>query len=98
MCLSNQLRLAIIQSIENALKNLEKIQQENSNKLKKLWKFEHEFDFMYGQVVGWVGGYANGLFFIENSRQPSQQEYFEINKIIEEHAVKIRKKINKLRK
>jgi hypothetical protein len=55
-----------------------------------IWKYDHAFDFCYGQTVGRISGLAYSVFVSQYRRQPNLDEQREINSIIVARAKEIR--------
>ena len=66
-------------------------------KHKQKWNFDSEFNFVYGQLVGRLEGFALGSFSKTFGRVPSPQEKQLLEKIVSSKASFIREKISKLK-
>jgi len=64
---------------------------------KAIWKYDHAFDFSYGQTVGRISGLAYSVFVSQYRRPPNKSEQVEINAIIIAHAKEIRDAIKNLK-
>ena len=62
-----------------------------------IWKYDHAFDFCYGQTVGRISGLAYSVFVSQYRRQPNIEEQREINSIIVARAKEIREAMKHLR-
>lgn len=64
-------------------------------KLKDDWKFEHEFDFLYGNVVGQILGGVLTAFKMTYAREATSEEIMMIGEIVESYFPVIRDAISK---
>ena len=62
-------------------------------KLKTDWKFEHDFDFIYGSIIGQILGSAFTAFKMTYNREASSEEILMIGEIIESYFPIIRDEI-----
>jgi hypothetical protein len=62
-------------------------------KLKKDWKFEHDFDFIYGSIVGQILGSCLTTFKMIYDREATSDEILMIGEIIESYFPLIRDEI-----
>jgi len=51
------------------------------SRVKKICKFEHDYDFWLGYVLGQLEGHTMQLFKSEYNREPTDEERFEIEEI-----------------
>ena len=65
---------------------------------KKIWKYENQFDFLYGEAVGTLIGMSIGMFLITYRRRATMDELYEIKEIVEFHAKEIRDVLEKHKK
>jgi len=59
-------------------------------RVKKIWKYEHGYDFVYGFVVGMIYGQGVGIFKMTYGRLPNTEEGMELREMVESHAKTIR--------
>ncbi|VVC05275.1 Uncharacterised protein [uncultured archaeon] len=62
-------------------------------KLKNDWKFEHDFDFIYGVIIGQILGSTLTAFKMTYNREASSEEILMIGEIIESYFPPIRDEI-----
>ena len=63
-------------------------------KLKQDWKFEHEYDFLYGSIIGQILGSTMSVFKLKYQRQATADEMMMISEIIESYFPLIRETIS----
>lgn len=63
-------------------------------KLKNDWKFEHDFDFIYGIIIGQILGSCLTAFKITYNREATSEEILMIGEIVESYFSLIRKEIS----
>ena len=63
-------------------------------KLKQDWKFEHEYDFLYGNIVGQILGSSLTAFKMTYQREATSEEILVIGEIIESYFPLIRDSIS----
>ena len=64
---------------------------------RKKWNYDHAFDFLYGETIGWIEGYIIRSFIETYKREPSTSELAEISSVIELYSDQIRKNFRKIR-
>ena len=52
---------------------------EDQTASKKKWNYDHSFDFLYGETIGWIQGYIIRSFIEVYKREPSKEELAEIS-------------------
>jgi hypothetical protein len=62
--------------------------------MKKIWKFDNSYNFVYGWYVGRLECHAQHIFFDNMGRWPEGEELMEIKEIIEIQGKNIREKIS----
>jgi len=92
MVLDPEFRKMVEEFVKISLEALDNIQKE-SKIFRQIWKFEHEPDFFYGQIVGRIEGHAQGIYFERFKHLLSYDELNEIKEIIEIHSKEMREKI-----
>src|SRR5713226_768386 len=89
-------RKVIESAVESCLPSLN--QYEKEQKLtKEIWKFDHQYDFIYGETVGTLIGIAMGMYIASYKKRPSTDELYEINEIVELRGKEIRDLLSKLK-
>lgn len=68
--------------------------KEEYPKLKHDWKFEHDFDFLYGVIVGQILGSTMTAFKLKYQRLATAEEMMVIGEIIESYFLLIRETIS----
>ena len=68
--------------------------KEEYTKLKHDWKFEHEYDFLYGSIVGQILGSTMTAFKLKYQRQATTEEMMMIGEMIESYFPLIRETIS----
>ena len=67
----------------------------HKSRLHKIWKIDgNEFDFLYGETIGYLTGIAEGMLLSKYGRELIPDETNEIFEIIETHAGIIRESLN----
>jgi len=92
--LNFQFRNALDEAIRNGIKGLTNIDELNE-RLKKAWKYDDEYNFMYGQTVGFYRGIARKMFRDTYDAEPNSEQIDELDEIIESHAGEIREVFKK---
>ena len=64
---------------------------------RKKWNYDHAFDFLYGETIGWIEGYIVRSFIEVYKREPSTSELAEISSVIELYSNQIRKNFRKIK-
>ena len=62
-------------------------------RLKNDWKFEHDFDFIYGIIIGQILGSCITAFKITYNREATSEEILMIGEIVESYFPLIRQEI-----
>jgi len=77
------------------------IKQETSNSRnssptlhKSIWKYEHDFDFVYGQKSGMILGMIFGYYLAKYGIEPPEEELLEIVEKIQINIENIKNSIN----
>jgi hypothetical protein len=68
-----------------------KVPKERLPKLRKVWKCDSAYDFLYGNRVGYYAGLAEGFMLERHKRNLTEQESEEIFQLIERYTKKIRR-------
>jgi hypothetical protein len=68
-----------------------KVPKERVPKLKRVWKCDSAYDFLYGDRTGYYKGLAEGFMLERHKRQLSDAETDEIYEIILQHAGRMRR-------
>ncbi len=93
MTLDRQFRKEFEEIIEDYISI--KTDQKHTPRLNKIWKIEHnEFEFLYGETIGYLTGMASGMIIGQYKRDVSTDETNEIFEIVESYASKIRESLN----
>jgi hypothetical protein len=90
MPLDNDIKNIVETAIENDLA-APKVPKKRVPKLKRVWKCEHAYDFLYGHRAGYYKGLAEGLVLERYRRQLAEDEDNEVFEIIEPYARGLRK-------
>ena len=93
MSLTPEFRKMIEENIHTIVMSIPTLKQEYP-KLKQDWKFEHEFDFLYGSVIGQILGSTMTAFKLKYQRQATAEEMMLIGDIIESYFSLIRETIS----
>lgn len=93
MTLDSEFRRVVQENIQTFIAVLGESSKDQSY-LKKVWKFEHERDYRYGYVVGFLTGSSIMLFKMIYNRPANSDENAEIKEIIETHAQQIRQMLD----
>jgi hypothetical protein len=64
---------------------------------RKKWNYDHAFDFLYGETIGWIEGYIIRSFIEIYKREPSVSELSEISSVIVLYADQIKENFKKIR-
>ena len=64
---------------------------------RKKWNYDHAFDFLYGETIGWIEGYIIRSFIEIYKREPSASELSEISSVIVLYADQIKENFKKIR-
>ncbi|MGI0011504.1 MAG: hypothetical protein ACREAE_08905 [Nitrosopumilaceae archaeon] len=94
MPLNAEFRQMIEDNIQTVLLTVPTLKKEYP-KFKQDWKFEHEFDFLYGSVIGQILGGSLTAFKMIYLREATSEEILEIGEIVESYFDKIRDSISK---
>ena len=92
MELTSEFRHRIEGSIHEIIMTIPSLKEEYP-KLKNDWKFEHEFDFIYGSIIGQILGSSFTAFKMIYNREASSEEILIIGEIIESYFPIIRDEI-----
>ena len=92
MALTPEFRHRIEESIHGIIITIPTLKQEYP-KLKNGWKFEHDFDFIYGIIVGQILGSCLTAFKMIYNREAASDEILMIGEIIESYFPLIRDEI-----
>ncbi len=76
--------------IENDL-SAPKVPKKRVPKLKRVWKCDHAYDFLYGHRAGYYKGLAERMVLERYRRQLTKEEDNEVFEIIEPYAKGLRK-------
>lgn len=90
--LTSEFRHRIEDSIHEIIMTIPTLKQEYP-KLKNDWKFEHDFDFIYGSIIGQILGSSFTAFKMIYNREASSEEILMIGEIIESYFPIIRDEI-----
>lgn len=71
----------------------EMIQDEEITKIKKITKYENDYDFWFGWMIGHFEAYHIGLLEGKSGRVPNQMERAEIRSIVESNFKIIQEKL-----
>jgi len=92
LALTPEFRHRIEESIHGIIITIPTLKQEYP-KLKNEWKFEHDFDFIYGVIVGQILGSCLTAFKMIYNREATSDEILMIGEIIESYFPLIRDEI-----
>ncbi len=95
MSLNAEFRQMIEDNIQTVLLTVPTLKKEYP-KFKQDWKFEHEFDFLYGNVIGQILGSSLTAFKMIYLREATSEEILEIGEIVESYFDRIRDSISKV--
>jgi len=90
--LTLEFRHRIEDNIHKTIMTIPTLKQEYP-KLKNDWKFEHDFDFIYGVIVGQILGSSLTAFKMIYDKEASSEEILMIGEIIESYFPLIRDEI-----
>jgi len=90
--LTLEFRHRIEDTIHKVIMTIPTLKQEYP-KLKNDWKFEHDFDFIYGVIVGQILGSSLTAFKMIYDKEASSEEILMIGEIIESYFPLIRDEI-----
>ena len=68
-----------------------KVPKERVPKLKRIWRCDNAYDFLYGDRTGYYKGLAEGFMLERHKRQLSDEEAGEIYDIILKYAGQMRR-------
>ena len=70
---------------------------ENSSPVlrKSIWKYEHDYDFVYGQKSGMIIGMIFGYYMTKYGINPPEDEMLEIVEKIQVNILNIKNSINR---
>ena len=92
MTITPEFRKRIEDNIHGIILTIPTLKQEYP-KLKSDWKFEHDFDFIYGSIVGQILGSCLTAFKIIHDREATSEEILMIGEIIESYFPLVRDEI-----
>ena len=81
MSLTSELQKIIEENIHSIVMSIPKLKEEYP-KLKHDWKFENEYDFLYGSIIGQILGSTMTAFKLKYQRQATTEEMTTIGEII----------------
>jgi hypothetical protein len=90
MTLDDDIRNIIEAVIENDMA-APKVPKKRVPKLKRIWKCQQVYDFLYGHRVGYYKGLAEGMLLERYRRQLSEEEDNEVFEIVQPHLKVLRK-------
>ena len=93
MSLTSELQKIIEENIHSIVMSIPKLKEEYP-KLKHDWKFENEYDFLYGSIIGKILGSTMTAFKLKYQRQATTEEMTTIGEIIESYFPLIRETIS----
>ena len=93
MSLTPEFHKIIEENIHVIVMSIPTLKQEYP-KLKHDWQFEHEYDFLYGSIVGQILGSTMVAFKLKYQRQATADEMMMIGEIIESYFPLIRETIS----
>lgn len=93
MSLTPEFHKIIEENIHTIVMSIPKLKEEYS-KLKQDWKFEHEYDFLYGSIIGQILGSTMTAFKLKYQRQATTEEMMIIGEIIESYFPLIQETIS----
>lgn len=92
MALNHEFLQRIEDNIHGIIITIPTLKQEYP-RLKNDWKFEHDFDFIYGIVIGQILGSCLTAFKIIYNREATSEEILMIGEIVESYFPLIRQEI-----
>jgi len=92
LTLDADFRQRVEDNIHRVIMTIPTLKQEYP-KLKEDWKFEHDFDFIYGSIVGQILGSCLTAFKMIYDREATSDEILVIGEIIESYFPFIRDEI-----
>ncbi len=92
MALTLEFRQRIEDNIHGIIMTIPTLKHEYP-KLKNEWKFEHDFDFIYGSIIGQILGSCLTAFKMTYDREATSEEILMIGEIIESYFPLIRDEI-----
>lgn len=91
MLLDREIEKSLKTFIEEDLKLTEPPKDIAITRLRKIWKIEgSEYEFLYGEKIGFFTGIGTGMVFHKFKRAVSSEETDQIFDIVESYASKIR--------
>jgi hypothetical protein len=93
MSLTPEFRQMIEENIHAIVMSIPTLKQEYP-KLKSDWEFEHDYDFLYGSVIGQILGSTMAVFKLKYQRETTDEEMMAIGEIIESYFPLIRETIS----
>ncbi len=92
MSLSAEFRKYLNETIQNIIIGIPTLKNEYP-KFKNEWKFDSEFDFLYGCIVGQILGTSLTAFKMSFNREAKTDEILMIGEIVESYFPLIRDEI-----
>ncbi len=92
MALTVEFRQKIEDNIHGIIITISTLKKEYP-KLKNDWKFEHDFDFIYGSIIGQILGSCLTAFKMTYDREATSEEILMIGETIESYFPLIRDEI-----
>jgi len=92
MALSEEFRHIIESNIHGIIVTIPTLKQEYP-KLKTEWNFKHDFDFIYGSIIGQILGSCFTAFKMIHNREATSDEILTMGEIIESYFPLIREEI-----
>jgi hypothetical protein len=90
MALDSDITNIIKAVIENDL-TAPKVPKKRVPKLRRVWKCEYAYDFLYGHRVGYYKGLAEGMVLERYRHELSPEEDNEVFEIVQHHTRELRK-------
>ena len=94
--LSIMFRNALDAVFRNGIAELGNIDALNE-RMKKQWKYEDDFNFLYGRTIGYYEMVAKKMFRDAHDREAIGDEIDEMNDILETHALEIKEIFEKFK-
>lgn len=96
MSVDSEVYEIIQKNIQEHIAGIHTMLNEILPQMKKIWKFDNDYNFAYGWYIGRLECHAQHTFFDNVGRWPEGDEIMEIKEIIELHGKEIRKKIKQI--
>lgn len=94
MSFDPEVHTVINQQIKEHVSSIPTLLSEIFPEMKKIWKFDDDFSFVYGWYIGRLECHAQHAFFDNMGRWPQGEEIMELKEMIELHAKEIRNLIS----